>query len=592
MQELSYLFKYFKKYRGRLMVGVFFIVTSNIFALYPARFVRQAFDTVKAVIEQSATGNELSKLTEPLIHFGLLIIAFALLKGVFMFFMRQTVIVVSRLIEFDLKNEIYQQYQRLDTAFYKRNNTGDLMARISEDVSRVRMFLGPATMYPINMISLFSLVVYTMFSINVKLTLFVLAPLPIMSITIFYISKIIHQKSEGVQKQLARLSTLSQEAFSGIRVIKSFVNEKQNSTRFEKETDEYLKRNVSLAKTNALFFPFMLLLIGLSTLLTIYIGGKEAAAGNISSGNIAEFIIYVNMLTWPMASIGWVTSIIQRAAASQKRINEFLKQEPTIKNKSATTSDIQGDIVFQSVSFTYPDTGIEALKNVSFSIKAGETLAIVGRTGSGKSSIAQLLCRMYDATSGQILIDQKEISQIHLGSLRNSIGAVPQEALLFSDTIANNIAFGCLEKCSQEEIENAASMAAIHDNIQGFPERYNTKVGERGVTLSGGQKQRISIARALIRKPQILIFDDCLSAVDTATEDIILGHLEEAMKERSSIIISHRISSIKQADKIIVLENGSIIESGNHQQLLQQQGVYFEMHEKQLAEDPPLDLSD
>lgn len=586
MKELSYLFKYFKKYRLRLLVGVFFIVTSNIFALYPARFVRKAFDTVKAAIEQSAqTESDLSALTEPLVHFGLLIIAFALLKGIFMFFMRQTIIVVSRLIEFDLKNEIFQQYQRLDTAFYKRNNTGDLMARISEDVSRVRMFLGPATMYPINMISLFSLVVYSMLSINVKLTLFVLAPLPIMSITIFYISKVIHQKSEGVQKQLARLSTLSQEAFSGIRVIKSFVNERQNSAQFERETNEYLHRNVSLAKTNALFFPFMLLLIGMSTLLTIYIGGQEATAGNISSGNIAEFIIYVNMLTWPMASIGWVTSIIQRAAASQKRINEFLKQEPEIQNTCASTSNIQGNIEFQSVSFTYPDTGIEALKNISFTIKQGETLAIVGRTGSGKSTIAQLLCRMYNTTSGQILIDQTEISELNLGSLRNSIGAVPQEALLFSDTIANNIAFGCLEDCTQEKIERAATMAAIHDNIQEFPEKYNTKVGERGVTLSGGQKQRVSIARALIRKPQILIFDDCLSAVDTETEDVILRHLQEAVKGRSSIIISHRISSIKQADKIIVLENGSLIESGNHQQLLQEQGVYFEMYEKQLAED-------
>lgn len=577
------------KYRWRLLLGVFFVVTSNIFALYPAQYVRKAFDTAKEVIEASKSGAQnINELTEPLLYFGLLIIAFALLKGVFMFFMRQTIIVMSRLIEFDLKNEIYQQYQRLDTAFYKRNNTGDLMARISEDVSRVRMFLGPATMYPINMISLFSLVVYTMFSINVKLTLFVLTPLPIMSITIFYISKVIHQKSEGVQKQLSKLSTLSQEAFSGIRVIKSFVNEKNNSKRFEKETDEYLSRNVSLAKTNALFFPFMLLLIGLSTLLTIYIGGQEAAAGNITTGNIAEFIIYVNMLTWPMASIGWVTSIIQRAAASQKRINEFLKTKPEIQNQLEETSKIEGAIRFKNISFTYPDTGIKALNNISFEIPNGGSLAIVGKTGSGKSTIAQLISRLYDADNGKILIDEKNITELNLFDLRNSMGYVPQEALLFSDSIANNISFGSLEKIERNKIEEAAKMAAIHDNIIGFKEGYETQVGERGVTLSGGQKQRISIARAFIRKPQILIFDDCLSAVDTETEDHILKHLKNMMQSCTSIIISHRISSIKHAEQIIVLDEGHIIEQGTHQQLLQKQGVYFEMHEQQLAEEDTL----
>lgn len=591
MKELSYLNKYFKKYRLRFLLGVFFVVVSNIFALYPARYVRKAFDTAKMVIEtnQQQTDADLSTLTEPLLYFGLLIIAFALLKGVFMFFMRQTIIVMSRLMEFDLKNDIYQHYQKLDTAFYKRNNTGDLMARISEDVSRVRMFLGPATMYPINMISLFSLVIFTMFSINVKLTLFVLTPLPIMSITIFYISKVIHQKSEGVQKQLSKLSTLSQEAFSGIRVIKSFVNEKANSSQFKKETNDYLYQNVSLAKTNALFFPFMLLLIGLSTLLTIYIGGQEAAAGNISTGNIAEFIIYVNMLTWPMASIGWVTSIIQRAAASQKRINEFLNTKPEIENTSTEETPIDGEIEFKNVCFTYPDTGIEALKGVSFKVEVGKSLAIVGKTGSGKSTIAQLISRMYDANSGLISIDQKNIQNLNLNTLRNSIGCVPQEALLFSDTISNNIAFGTQEKVTKEEIETAAKMADIHNNITSFTDGYQTKVGERGVTLSGGQKQRISIARAFIRKPKILVFDDCLSAVDIKTEDVILGHLKKIMKTCTSIIISHRISSIKQAEQIIVLDEGVIIESGTHQQLLQKQGVYFEMHQLQLTEEYSLD---
>lgn len=587
MRELSFLNKYFLKYRWRLLLGVFFVVASNIFALYPAQYVRKAFDTAKELIEANKNNvQNINELTEPLLYFGLLIVAFALLKGIFMFFMRQTIIVMSRLIEYDLKNEIYLQYQRLDTAFYKRNNTGDLMARISEDVSRVRMFLGPATMYPINMISLFSLIVYTMFSINIKLTLFVLIPLPIMSITIFYISKVIHQKSQGVQKQLSKLSTLSQEAFSGIRVIKSFVNEKSNSKRFEKETNEYLNRNVSLAKTNALFFPFMLLLIGLSTLLTIYFGGQEAAAGNITTGNIAEFIIYVNMLTWPMASIGWVTSIIQRAAASQKRINEFLNTKPEIQNHQHETSEIEGAIRFENISFTYPDTGIKALNNVSFEIPKGDSFAIVGKTGSGKSTIAQLISRIYDADSGKVLIDDKNITQLNLFDLRNSMGYVPQEALLFSDSIANNIAFGSQQKPEQNNIENAARMAAIHENIISFKEDYETQVGERGVTLSGGQKQRISIARAFIRNPQILIFDDCLSAVDTETEDHILKHLKEMMQSCTKIIISHRISSIKHAEQIIVLDEGSIIEAGTHQQLLQKQGVYFEMYEQQLgAED-------
>jgi len=584
MKELFFLYKYFLKYRWRLLIGTFFVIISNIFALYPAQYVRKAFDTAKNIIETNKdNAQNINDLTEPLIYFGLLIILFALLKGVFMFFMRQTIIVMSRLIEYDLKNEIYQQYQLLDTAFYKRNNTGDLMARISEDVSRVRMFLGPATMYPINMISLFSLVVFTMFSINVKLSLLVLTPLPIMSVTIFYISKVIHQKSEGVQNQLSKLSTISQESFSGIRVIKSFVNEKINKNRFEKETNEYLNRNVSLAKTNALFFPFMLLLIGLSTLLTIYIGGQEAAAGNITTGNIAEFIIYVNMLTWPMASIGWVTSIIQRAAASQKRINEFLNRKSEVQNQQKEKSEIKGSIRFQNVSFTYPDTGIKALKNISFEIPNGGSLAIVGKTGSGKSTIAQLIGRLYDVNIGNILIDDKIITHINLSDLRKNIGYVPQDGLLFSESIANNISFGSQDRIDQKAIERVAKMAAIHDNIVNFKDGYKTQVGERGVTLSGGQKQRISIARAFIRNPQILIFDDCLSAIDTETEDHILKQLKKVMKSCTSIVISHRISSIKHAEEIIVLEEGRIVERGTHEQLLQKQGVYFEMHQKQLV---------
>jgi ATP-binding cassette subfamily B protein len=455
------------------------------------------------------------------------------------------------------------------------------MSRISEDVSRVRMFLGPATMYPINIISLFSLIVYTMLSINVKLTLFVLAPLPIMSISIFYISKVIHKKSERVQIQLSKLSTFSQETFSGIRIIKAFTNEKSNADFFETETNKYLKENISLARTNALFFPFMLLLIGLSTLLTIYIGGKEAIAGNITTGNIAEFIIYVNMLTWPMASIGWVTSIIQRADASQKRINEFLKTEPEIVNLNNAKSEIKGNIKFDNVSYTYPDTGIKALNNVSFQLQLGSTLAIVGKTGSGKSTVAQLINRLITPTQGEILVDDKKIEDLNLYDLRNNIGFVPQESILFSDSISNNIAFGLKTNNDIERIKQAAKKANVHENILKFPNQYDTKVGERGVTLSGGQKQRISIARALIKNPQILIFDDCLSAVDTKTEDSILSSIKAESENKTSIIISHRISTIKHADHIMVLDKGNIAEQGTHEQLIKLNGIYQEMNQQQ-----------
>lgn len=585
MKELKYLLKFYKKYKWRFLIGVIFVVVSNVFALYPAVFTRKAFDTAKEAIELAQNnGNvDFESLTSTLLYFGLMLILFALLKGVFMFFMRQTIIVMSRLIEYDIKNEIYDHYQKLDRAFYKRNRTGDMMARISEDVSKVRMFLGPATMYPINMISLFALVMYNMFSINVKLSLYVLAPLPIMSISIFFISKIIHSKSERVQKQLSLLSTISQESFSGIRILKSFVIEKMNFTQFNSETNEYLKRNVSLAKTNAAFFPFMLLLIGLSTLLTIYIGGKEAIAGNITTGNIAEFIIYVNMLTWPMASIGWVTSIIQRAAASQKRINEFLKTKVEIHNDEFEEVEILGDISFENVSFKYPDSNVNALSNISFSIKNGASIAIVGRTGSGKSTIIQLLTGMYKSSEGVINIDDKPIESYNVRNLRSAISLVPQEALLFSDTISNNISFGTDKNTSQKEIENVAKKAAIHDNIMGFPKQYNTKIGERGVTLSGGQKQRISIARAFIKPSSILIFDDCLSAVDNETEETILKEIKKKNKEKTSIIISHRLSSIQHVDEIIVLENGKIIEKGTHEELMNNKKVYLDMYEQQLT---------
>ena len=584
MKELKYLLKFYKKYKWRFLIGVVFVVVSNVFALYPAVFTRKAFDTAKEAIElgQNNGNVDFESLTSTLLYFGMMLILFALLKGVFMFFMRQTIIVMSRMIEYDIKNEIYDHYQKLDRAFYKRNRTGDMMARISEDVSKVRMFLGPATMYPINMISLFALVMYNMFSINIKLSLFVLAPLPIMSISIFFISKIIHSKSEKVQKQLSLLSTISQESFSGIRILKSFVNEKMNFKLFNTETDEYLKRNVSLARTNAAFFPFMLLLIGLSTLLTIYVGGTEAIAGNITTGNIAEFIIYVNMLTWPMASIGWVTSIIQRAAASQKRINEFLNTKVEVDDGSID-EHILGEIVFDNVSFKYPDSNINALSNISFKIEKGKSVAIVGRTGSGKSTIIQLLTRMYKSSEGLIKIDQKPIKDYNVKSLRSAISLVPQEALLFSDTISNNISFGTDKNTSQEEIEDVAKKAAIHENIMNFPAQYSTKIGERGVTLSGGQKQRISIARAFIKPSSILIFDDCLSAVDNETEEQILKEIKKKNQNKTSLIVSHRLSSIQHVDEIIVLDNGKIVEKGTHEELIQNKKVYFDMYEQQLS---------
>jgi ATP-binding cassette subfamily B protein len=584
MNELKYLIKYYKKYRYRFTIGVFFVIISNIFALYPAKYTRMAFDKAKEAINEQSLKPEyfdFSSLTKTLLYFGMMVILFALLKGIFMFFMRQTIIVMSRLIEYDLKNEIYTHYQKLDLSFYKRNNTGDLMSRISEDVSRVRMFLGPATMYPINIITLFSLIVYTMLNINVKLTIFVLAPLPIMSLSIFYISKIIHLKSEKVQIQLSKLSTYSQETFSGIRTIKSFANEKLNIDFFEIESNDYLKKNISLAKTNALFFPFMLLLIGMSTLLTIYIGGKEAIAGNITTGNIAEFIIYVNMLTWPMASIGWVTSIIQRAEASQKRINEFLKTDPEITNSNSDNSNIKGKITFKNVSYTYQDTGIKALNNVSFDLNIGSSLAIVGKTGSGKSTIAQLISRLISIDDGELLIDNIKIEKLNLYDLRNAIGFVPQETILFSDNITNNIGFGLKTNNNKEKVIEAAKKANIHTNIEAFPKKYNTVIGERGVTLSGGQKQRISIARAFIKNPKILILDDCLSAVDTKTEDKILSNIKTESKGKTSIIISHRISTIKHVDRIIVLKKGQISEEGTHEELLAKKGLYYEMNHQQ-----------
>ncbi len=586
MKSLRSLHKYIFKYRKKLLLGLFFVAISVLFGILPAELVRESFNIVEEAIEQYQSNPDFdySDLRNKLVLYGFIIIGSSLLKGLFMFFMRQTIIVASRHIEYDMKNEIFDQYQKLSLAFYKRNKTGDLMNRISEDVSRVRMYLGPAIMYTFNVGITLLLIVPIMFYWSPRLTLYVLAPLPILAASIYYVSKKINQKSEKVQRQLSTISSFVQEAFSGIRVLKAYVREDKSLEDFGEEANHYFDRNKELYRINALFFPLMILLIGISTILTIFIGGQETIAGNISPGVIAQFIIYVNMLTWPVASIGWVTSLVQRAAASQERINEFLKIEPEITNPSQADFNFKGNIEFKNVSFQYPDTGIQALKNVSFSLEAGKSLAIVGKTGSGKSTIANLVGRLYDINAGEILVDGKQIKEVNLNKLRQNIGYVPQEAFLFSTDIAQNISFG-IDDNSLELVEEAAKNAHLHENIIEFPKGYQTKVGERGVTLSGGQKQRLSIARAIIKKPPVLIFDDCLSAVDTETEEKILSNLKNLIDQRTSLIISHRVSSVKNADHIIVLEDGKIIEQGKHAELMELKGYYQNMYDQQLLEE-------
>ena len=601
MKALKHLNKYLFKYKYRLILGIVFITISNIFALYPAQIIREAFDIADAQLNGTALKEPsfLSAYFEGLsfgkimLLFAAIVLGLALMRGVFTFFTRQTIIIMSRLVEFDLKNEIYNHYQKLDATFYKENNTGDIMNRISDDVSKVRMYIGPGIMYSVNLIVLFSLVIPVLFSINVKLAIYSLTPLPILSIIIYVVSNLINKQSEKVQAKLSDITTITQETYSGIRILKSFVKEAYFTKKIRVENEEYLQRSMDLVKTNAFFFPIMMLLIGLSTIFTIYIGGTEyiADANNplipeadkLTKGNILEFIIYINMLTWPVTAIGWVTSIIQRAAASQTRINEFLATQPQIVNPNNNDLVVDGNIAFKNVSFTYPESGIKALKGISFEIKKGGTLAIIGRTGSGKSSIINLLLRTYDANAGEILIDGQSIKNINLNQYRENTGLVPQEVFLFSDTIENNIAFGYKNNLPDHSIiEEAAKNADIYANIMEFKDNFKTKVGERGVTLSGGQKQRISIARAIIKAPQILIFDDCLSAVDTETEDTILRNLKTVMKNKTSIIVSHRVSSVKNADTILVLEHGEIIERGTHQSLMDEKGNYYETYQKQL----------
>ncbi|MEM7105114.1 MAG: ABC transporter ATP-binding protein [Bacteroidota bacterium] len=590
MKELAFLNKYFYKYRWRFLIGILFVAAQNYFRVLQPKAIRHALDLVVENIGMyrmysgfAIQAELFAQLGLILMLFGVIVIVLALIMGVFMYFMRQTIIVMSRLIEFDLRNEIFSHYEKLDLAFYKRNNTGDLMARITEDVNKVRMYLGPAVMYGINLVVLFVMVISAMISVSPELTMYSLLPLPFLSISIYYVSNLINRKSESIQKQLSALNSISQEVYSGIRVIKSYVQEKPMEKFFGKESEDYKERSMELARVEALFHPLMLLLIGMSTIITVYIGGLQVIKGNITPGNIAEFVIYINMLTWPVTAIGWVAAIVQRASASQKRINEFLNTEPVIQNQSGTATSLQGAIKFDDVTFIYPDTGIQALTDVSFELKPGDKMAIIGRTGSGKTTIADLIVRMYDVSKGEVIIDGKNIQEHHLPSLRKQIGYVPQDVFLFSDTVANNISFGI--EATEEEVHQYAKYASVYDEILGLSNGFETMVGERGVTLSGGQKQRISIARALIKKPDILILDDCLSAVDTKTEKRILDYFEDELARQTAIMITHRIYALLDFNKIIVLDEGRIVEQGTHEELLKNKGFYFDLFEKQKLEE-------
>ena len=591
MNDLAYLNKYLFKYKYHLILGTLFIIIANYFSIIPAVLVRYSFDLLKGNYELfklfdgfDLQTNAYALFAKSIWVLGILILISALLRGIFMFFMRQTIIVMSRIIEYDLKNEIFEHYQSLPLSFYRKNNTGDLMNRISEDVSKVRMYFGPAIMYGITLLTLFLMVIPFMFSINFKLTIYSLLPLPILSLSIYLVNNIIHKRSEKIQESLSNLSTFVQEAFSGIRVIKAFDREEDINLQFEKESTDYKNKSLKLAFVQAVFFPLIMSLIGLSVILTIYIGGVEVFNGSISTGVIAEFVIYVNLLTWPVAALGWITSIIQQAAASQKRINEFLQTKTDIISTENLEKNLTGTIEFEKVNFVYPDSGIHALKNISFKINQGESVAIIGNMGAGKSTLANLICRMYDISSGSLKIDGQFIQKYNLSCLRSQIGFVPQDVFLFSDSIRNNIAFGNPDM-NEEKIIQAAKDADLLNNIVDLPNGFDTRVGERGITLSGGQKQRVSIARAVAREPKILILDDALSAVDTKTENTILEAMAKIMKGRTSLIISHRVSSAKLASKIIVLLDGSIIEQGSHENLLANNGAYKGIYEQQLAQD-------
>ena len=586
MKSLQYLNKYFLKYKWRLLLGILFTVVSNYFGVQMPIYFKNAIDQLQ-VNTSDTQPNDILWLAFQL---GGIYMLLSLAKGFFLFLMRQMIIVMSRFIEFDLKNEIYTHYQTLDQGFFKRNSTGDLMNRISEDVGLVRMYLGPGIMYIINLIIAFTLIVTQMIRISPSLTLCVLIPLPIMSILIYRVSSRMNAMSTLVQKEQSLLSSLAQETFAGIRIIKAYNREKETEEKMGQSAENYKKQSMRLVLVNAFFIPTIMFLIGISILIAVYYGGILSFTGpkneRISIGDIVAFIMFVNSLTWPFASLGWVSSIIQRASASQKRINEFLLTKPNIVNTETGDFNFQGSIAFKQVRFEYPVTNITAVSDVSFQVNKGETLAIVGHTGSGKSTISSLLMRQYDPQSGEILIDGKPLSSINLHALRSQTGIVPQDVFLFSDTIRENVQFGMNDRtCSEEELIEACKMTHVYHNIQAFPDGFDTLLGERGVNLSGGQKQRISIARALLKKPKLLILDDCLSAVDTETEEIILRNLESGKENRTTIVISHRISTIRNATKIIVISDGSVIESGNHDSLMRQKGTYFDMHEQQLQQE-------
>ncbi len=581
MKALKYINKYFLKYKWRLLIGILITILSKLLALKVPQIVGESLNIVENY--QNGKITDIKAVEDELLINVLLIVGVAVLAGFFTFLMRQTIIVTSRLIEFDLKNEIYQQYQRLSLNFYKKNRTGDLMNRISEDVSKVRMYVGPAVMYSMNMIVLIFVGFTQMINIDVKLTIYTLLPFPILSISIFTLSKVIHKRSSIVQEYLSKLTTFNQEFFSGISVVKSYSIENSIIKDFDEIADKSKEKNIHLQEANALFFPLMVLLIGLSNIIVIYIGGQQYINNEIQIGTIIEFMLYVNILTWPVAVVGWVTSMIQQAEASQVRINEFLNQVPEIQNYNTAPTLLKGKVNFKDVTFTYDDTNITALKNITFSAEVGETVAFLGKTGSGKSTIIELIARLYDTKQGTISLDDQPIETTNLNDIRNQIGFVPQDPFLFSESIGNNIKFG-KEKATEEEIIQAAKNAVVHENIIEFPNGYQTILGERGVTLSGGQKQRVSIARAIIKNPKILIFDDCLSAVDTETEERILTNLKQVSKNKTTFIISHRVSSAKNADKIIILDAGEIIQQGTHNQLITTKGYYKDLYEQQLLE--------
>ena len=591
MGALGHLNKYFWKYKWHLFLGIFFTFCANFFGVVPAQLVRYALDLVTETIDVyflfkgfSIQSVFYEVFASTLFYYGSLIVLMAFIKGVFLFLIRQTLIVMSRHIEYEMKNEIYTHYQTLPLSFYRKQNTGDLMARISEDVSKVRMYVGPSIMYGFNLITVFALVIYYMAQVNVTLMWYVLLPLPILSLSIYYVNSIVMKKSEEIQAGLSSISTLAQEAFSGIRVLKSFVRENHSGQQFAAASANYRKKSLDLVKVDSLFTPLISLLVGFSTLLVVYIGSKEVMAGEITVGNITEFIMYVFMLTWPVTALGWTSSQIQRAAASQKRINEFLQAKSELAIGKQIVKPISGNWVFNNVCFTYPETDREILKQITFEIESGESVALLGTTGSGKSSMAQLMARFYDPSSGDILLDGISLKDWDIKQVRKSLAYVPQDVFLFSTTIAENISFG-QDGMSPDQIIQAAKMADVYENIMEFPDQFETILGERGVTLSGGQKQRVSIARALAKNPSMLILDDCLSAVDTHTEHKILNNLKKIMVGKTSLIISHRVSSAKLANRIMVLQDGQIVETGNHLQLMKRKGYYYDLYQNQLNEE-------